>query len=77
MRHMTYLRGRASAQRAGASAEVTVPVAWRGLQGAHQAVQVIQAPISRQLLQARQRAAEVNVIISSQKSQTGIREGCV
>ena len=61
-----YLSARGSAQCGRAMAEVVVPVAWGGLQRAHQAVQVIQAPIGRQLLQGRQRAAEEDVIIRHQ-----------
>lgn len=57
----TYLS--ASAQRAGALAEIIVPVVWRGLQRAHQAVQVIKAPICRQLFQGWQGAAGINAII--------------
>lgn len=60
----TYLSGRASAQCASALAEIVVPVARRGLQRAHQAVQVIEAPVSRQLFQGRQSATEVKGIIS-------------
>lgn len=56
----TYLS--TSAQRAGALAEVVPAVRW-GLQRTHQTVQVIKAPICRQLFQGRQRAADINTII--------------
>lgn len=57
----TYLS--ASAQRAGALAETVVSGAQRGLQWHHQAVQVIKAPICRQLFQGWQGAADISVII--------------
>lgn len=57
----TYLS--ASAQRAGALAETVVSGAQRGLQWTHQAVQVIKAPICRQLFQGGQGAGDINVII--------------
>lgn len=64
IREETYLRGGASAQCGRVLTEIIAPVAWGGLRRAHQAVQVIEAPISRQLFQGRQGAVEVNIIIN-------------